>query len=152
MEKSARDIRRRIEVVITSRTRNAVVGFPAHGFESHRLRTKQKQGQMTLLFCPVRRRRDSNPQGSSLGNVKRLAAAYAAISPDVPRKPPRCIRHRRRFSGFPHRLNQNNPSFLPGTETMGFEPPRLQHQKLFDRLYRVRYNFFDEVQINERQI
>ena len=31
-------IRRRIEVAITSLTRNQVVGQPARGFESHRLR------------------------------------------------------------------------------------------------------------------
>ncbi len=35
---SAAIFRRRIEVAITSLTRNQVVGQPARGFESHRLR------------------------------------------------------------------------------------------------------------------
>ena len=34
-----------IEVVITSRTRNAVVGQPARGFEPHRLRFLEYNGK-----------------------------------------------------------------------------------------------------------
>ena len=44
---------RRIEVVITSRTRNAVVGQPARGFESHRLRTKEQNTNGVLFFVVV---------------------------------------------------------------------------------------------------
>ena len=38
-------------MVITSRTRNAVIGFPVHGFESHPLRlTGELQRQFPLFF------------------------------------------------------------------------------------------------------
>ena len=45
-------IRKGIEEVITSRTRNAVVGFPAHGFESHPFR-QRKSHLLGWLFCCV---------------------------------------------------------------------------------------------------
>ena len=39
-----------IEVVITSRTRNAVVEFSAHGFESHSFR-QQNKAPLGVFFC-----------------------------------------------------------------------------------------------------
>ena len=43
-------IRKGIEVVITSRTRNAVVDLSAHGFESHPFR-QSKKNTLLGVFC-----------------------------------------------------------------------------------------------------
>ena len=46
--------RRSIEVVTTSRTRNAVAEFSAHGFESHLLRQQKAMVDFPIIaFCFV---------------------------------------------------------------------------------------------------
>ena len=50
--KDFKNLRRRIEEVITSATRNRVVGQPARGFESHRLRqTESRLNPRLWYFC-----------------------------------------------------------------------------------------------------
>ena len=59
--KQLNNIWKGIEVVITSRTRNAVVGQLAHGFESHPFRQRKKTFLMSFFCCVDMRWFDSNP-------------------------------------------------------------------------------------------
>lgn len=60
--KDFKNLRRRIEEVITSATRNRVVGQPARGFESHRLRQRRNStffansgGQKPSAVCVIKK-------------------------------------------------------------------------------------------------
>ena len=52
-------------MVITGRTRNAFVGQPARGFESHHLRQNKDKVQWTLFLFWLSQRWDSNKEEAS---------------------------------------------------------------------------------------